>query len=109
MSVYKTLSCRRFLLYSNSWLPCLSQPIANGHVDEGDWSESSEEDQQRRYSPLVAMAMSGTNTKPPPGFSPPRAQSPFNKAFTPLNTSGGALGTSLNGSFPLQGERTLSE
>ena len=81
----------------------------NGHVDEGDWSESSEEDHQGRYSPLVAMTMSSTNAKPPAGFSPPRAQSPFNKASTPLNTTGGALGTSLNGSFALQGETTFAD
>ena len=87
----------------------LFQPLMNGHVDEGDWSESSEEDHQGRYSPLVAMAMSGTNAKPPTGFSSPRAQSPFNKASTPLNTTGGALGTSpLNGSFALQGGLTFA-
>ena len=80
----------------------------NGHVDEGDWSESSDEGHQGDYSPLVAMAMSGTNAKPPSGFSPPRAQSPFNKASTPLNTTGGALGNSLNGSFALQGETVFS-
>lgn len=52
------------------------------------------------------MAMSGTNAKPPTGISPPRAQSPFNKASTPLNTTGGALGTSpLNSSFALQGKK----
>lgn len=80
-----------------------AQPLTNGYAD-GDWSESSEEDHQGRYSPLVAMAMSGTSTKPPTGISPPRAQSPFNKASTPLNTTGGALGTSLNGSLGLQGK-----
>lgn len=53
------------------------------------------------------MAMSGTSNKPPAGISPPRAQSPFNKASTPLNTTGGALGTSLNGSFALQGEKVF--
>ena len=76
----------------------------NGQADEGDWSESSDEDHQGRYSSLVAMAMSGTNSKPPTGFSPPRAQSPLVKSSTPVNTTGGALGTSLNGSFALQGE-----
>lgn len=81
------------------------QPLTNGFADDGDWSESSEEDHQGRYSPLVAMAMSGT--KPPTVISPPRAQSPFNKASTPLNTTGGALGTSLNGSFALQGEKII--
>lgn len=83
------------------------QPLTNGFADDGDWSESSEEDHQGRYSPLVAMAMSGTNAKPPTGISPPRAQSPFNKASTPLNTTGGALGTSLNGSFALQGKKKI--
>lgn len=83
------------------------QPLTNGFADDGDWSESSEEDHQGRYSPLVAMAMSGTNAKPPTGISPPRAQSPFNKASTPLNTTGGALGTSLNGSFALQGKKRI--
>lgn len=83
------------------------QPLTNGFADDGDWSESSEEDHQGRYSPLVAMAMSGTNAKPPTGISPPRAQSPFNKASTPLNTTDGALGTSLNGSFALQGKKRI--
>ena len=83
------------------------QPLTNGFADDGDWSESSEEDHRGRYSPLVAMAMSGTNTKPPTGISPPRAQSPFNKASTPLNTTGGALGTSLNGTFSLQGKKKI--
>ena len=75
----------------------------NGQVDEGDWSESSNED--NRYFPLVAMAASSTDTKPLTGLSPARAQSPLNKSSTPLNATGGALGTSLTGSFALQGEK----
>ena len=77
----------------------------NGHADEGDWSESSDEGHQGRYSPLVA---SGTNTKPPTGFSPPRSQSPLIRGSTPMNTTGGALGTSLNGSFGLQGKKDVA-
>lgn len=80
----------------------------NGHADEGDWSESSDEGHQGRYSPLVAMTMSGTNTKPPTGFSPPRSQSPLIRGSTPMNTTGGALGTSLNGSFGLQGKKDVA-
>ena len=96
-----------FLKILAFFFPSHLQPLTNGFADDGDWSESSEEDHQGRYSPLVAMAMSGTNTKPPTGISPPRAQSPFNKASTPLNTTGGALGTSLNGSFALQGKKRI--
>ena len=84
------------------------QPVMNGHADEGDWSESSDEGHQGRYSPLVAMTMSGTNTKPPTGFSPPRSQSPLIRGSTPMNTTGGALGTSLNVSFGLQGKKDVA-
>lgn len=75
----------------------------NGHVDEGDWSESSNEDS--RYFPLVAMAASSSDAKPLTGFSPARAQSPLNKSSTPFNATGGTLGTPLTGSFALQGEK----
>ncbi|XP_027038331.1 trichohyalin-like [Pocillopora damicornis] len=79
------------------------KPLTNGFADDGDWSESSEEDHHGRYSPLVAMTMNGTNAKPPTGISPPRSQSPLYKASTPLNTTGGGLGTSsLSSSFALQ-------
>ena len=77
----------------------------NGHADEGDWSESSNEGE--RYFPLVAMTASSTEVKPLSGFSPTRAQSPLNKSSAPLNTTGGALGASLTGSFPLQGAKEI--
>ncbi|XP_022803543.1 trichohyalin-like [Stylophora pistillata] len=85
------------------------KPLTNGFADDGDWSESSEEDHHGRYSPLVAMTMNGTDAKPPTGISPPRAQSPLFKSSTPLNTTGGGLGTSPHsGSFAFQDSQSFA-